>query len=71
VVWPNGILASTAVGAFMQLILPWSENLQAPLFLEYDGNRMIVSPSHKVTALAARHCPHFSDINAIGDVDWI
>lgn len=71
VVWPNGMLASTAVGTFMQLILPWSKNLRPPLFLEYDGNRMIVSPSHKVAALAGRRCPHFTGANAVGDIDWI
>jgi hypothetical protein len=70
VVWPNGMLASTAVGTFMQLILPWSKNLQPPLFLEYDGNRMTVSPSHKVAALSGRCCPHFSGSNTIGDIDW-
>lgn len=71
VVWPNGSLASTAVGVLMQLLLPWSKNLKPPLFLEYDGNRMTVSPSHKIAALGGRSCPHFSGPDALGDVDWV
>lgn len=70
VVWPNGSLASAAVGVFMQLVMPWSKNLKPPLFLEYDGNRMTVSPSHKIAALGGRSCPHFAGPDALGDVDW-
>lgn len=70
VVWPNGTLASAAVGAFMQLLLPWSSALQPPLFLEYDGNRLTMTLSHKIAALVGRRCSHFDGVNSIGDVDW-
>ncbi len=58
VVWPNGVLASTAVGIAMQLITPWFPRLPAFTYLEYDGNRSTVSVSARVEALKGRICPH-------------
>lgn len=37
VVWSNGLLASAAVGAFVQLVTPWHPGLTTH-YLEYDGN---------------------------------
>ena len=59
VVWPNGVLASTAVGLFMQLITPWHQRHQQSVYLEYNGNSHTVAPSNRMSALAARDCPHF------------
>jgi molybdopterin-synthase adenylyltransferase len=67
VIWPNGVLASTAVGKVMSLITPWSEGLRPPLCTEYDGNRMTLSPSHKLAALAGVQCPHYAGNNSVGD----
>jgi hypothetical protein len=58
VVWPNGVLASTAVGLTIQLISPWFPNPPAFTYLEYDGNRGTVSLSAQVTALKGRLCSH-------------
>jgi hypothetical protein len=58
VVWPNGVLASTAVGLAVQLITPWFPNPPAFTYLEYDGNRGTVSVSAHVAALKGRICPH-------------
>ena len=69
VIWPNGTLASTAVGQFMQLITPWTETPPA-LYTEYDGNRMTLGPSRKVAAFKDHRCPHFDDIHALGDAPW-
>lgn len=69
VVWPNGVLASTAVGALIQLLSPWSDDVP-PLYTEYDGNRFRLFPSHRVAALAGHRCPHFPAGSALGDVDW-
>lgn len=67
VVWPNGVLASTAVGQFMSLILPWSPELQPELLLEYDGNRNIIRESSKSRYLKEMVCPHFPKGEGLGD----
>ena len=58
VVWPNGVLASTAVGLAAQLLTPWHPNPPAFAFLEYDGNRGTVSVSAHVAALKGHVCQH-------------
>jgi len=60
VIWPNGILASTAVGLFVQLNTPWGRTgVDAlPILLEYDGNVHTVVPSNKLKFLKRRRCPH-------------
>jgi len=58
VVWPNGVLASTAVGLAVQLLTPWHPHPPAFTFLEYDGNSGTVSVSAHVEALKGRICPH-------------
>ena len=59
VVWPNGVLASTAVGLAMQLLTPWFEHPTDSAYLEYDGNTGTVGPSYRVKLLAGRECPHY------------
>lgn len=70
VVWPNGILASAAVGNFMSILTPWNSQLEPPLYLEYDGNRMRLTPSSKLTLLEGCSCTHYSGANALGDTRW-
>jgi hypothetical protein len=67
VIWPNGVLASTAVNNFMQMLLPWSQTVPA-LYTEYDGNRSILRPSN-VLGVVQRPCAHF-DNRIIGDERW-
>lgn len=66
VVWPNGLLASTAVGLFMQLVSPWHRRPVAGAFLEYDGNRhtMVEAKIWKLRRGIA--CPHY-DQGDLGD----
>jgi molybdopterin-synthase adenylyltransferase len=45
VVWPNGVLASTAVGLVIQQITPWFNDPKAFAYFEYDGNRSTVVPA--------------------------
>src|ERR1700730_436500 len=59
VVWPNGILASTAVGLFVQLVAPWHEHPISTAYLEYDGNSHTLKPSNRLPACAGRRCSHF------------
>lgn len=70
VVWPNGTLASIAVGKFMSLVTPWYEGLAPALYTEYDGNRLTAMPSRKLEYLGDRTCPHFTGAEALGDIAW-
>jgi len=71
VIWPNGVIASTAVGKFLALLTPWSDTLLPPLYSEYDGNRMTVTASRRLSYLQGLHCPHFTGRpGALGDVVW-
>ena len=58
VVWPNGVLASTAVGLAVNLVCPWTQPIGST-YLEYDGNRHTVVPSNRLGALAGRPCRHY------------
>jgi hypothetical protein len=69
VVWPNGTLASIAVGYFMKLITPWEARKATPLLLEYDGDLQTVTPSNKLAYLPA-HCKHFDSLDGFGDPFW-
>jgi len=70
VVWPNGTLASIAVGVFMRLTTPWEMRKATPLLLEYDGDLQTVVPSNKLAYLPA-HCKHYDSLHEIGDPFWI
>lgn len=59
VIWPNGVLASTAVGLFTQLICPWHDKVPSSAFLEYDGNKHTVVPSKSFALVQSQPCPHF------------
>jgi len=58
VVWPNGLLASTAVGLAIQALTPWFPRPPSFAYLEYDGNRGTLSQSAHVAALKDTVCPH-------------
>ena len=67
VVWPNGILASLAVGIFMQLLTPWHSAHQPVTYLEYDGNSSEVKTSSRLSFQLQKKCMHFDKIDNIGD----
>ena len=62
--WPNGILASTAVGLAIQVIMPWfTRTRPAPfVYLEYDGNRGTLTQVAHVEALKDAVCPSLESI---------
>jgi len=66
VIWPNGVLASTAVGLFMQTVAPWRTSRDIGACLEYDGNTHVIRPSDRFLRLRARTCPHRSTTD-LGD----
>jgi molybdopterin-synthase adenylyltransferase len=65
VVWPNGVLASTAVGLAVDLVSNWTGHQRTYAYLSYDGNRSTVKESLTLRSLAGP-CPHFSNAD-VGD----
>lgn len=70
VVWANGVLASTAVGIFAQLVCPWRDRHLHGILREFDGESHLVSTSNRMSYVGSRPCPHFSDMSAVGDPFW-
>jgi len=67
VIWPNGVLASTAIGQYMAMILPWENRPAYSLLKEYDGNRQEITESQKSTLLSQVNCSHYPLGTALGD----
>lgn len=67
VVWPNGVLASTAVGLIIQLLTPWFNNPPEFVYLDYDGNKGTLTPNDRMEFLAGTVCPHHP-ANEVGDL---
>lgn len=59
VVWPNGLLASTAVGIVVQLLTPWHGKPMDSAYLSYDGNLGVVTENHRLRAAQKLSCPHY------------
>jgi molybdopterin/thiamine biosynthesis adenylyltransferase len=66
VVWPNGVLASTAVGLAVDLVTNWTQKQRSHAYLVYDGNEGTITPSVTLRNLDISGCPHFI-ANEIGD----
>lgn len=70
VIWPNGVLASAAVGTFVQLVAPWRSDMKPAIYLEYDGNAQTLLPSNRLQYLVGRQCTHYSSSTDLGDPFW-
>ena len=66
VVWPNGVLASTAVGLVVQLVTPWMADPPRSAYFAYDANLGTVTPSDRLTRRRGKPCPHYP-AKAVGD----
>ncbi len=66
VVWSNGVLASTAIGLFVQLISPWHASSTDTAYFEYNGNDNTLAPSPRLQYAKAASCSHFPNID-LGD----
>lgn len=68
VVWPNGTLASTAIGLLMQLVTGWHDSVQESVHLEYNGNTHTISPAPRLGMILERgiRCTHYRD-DEVGD----
>jgi molybdopterin-synthase adenylyltransferase len=58
VVWPNGVLASTAVGLAVDALTGWTRATRAPIYLSYDGNKGLIS-EHPRLPFAPNVCLHY------------
>ncbi|MEP7375975.1 MAG: ThiF family adenylyltransferase [Chitinophagaceae bacterium] len=58
VVWPNGVLASTAVGIFVDLVTGWSRQKDKTIYLTYEGNTGIIK-DHVRARFAPEECEHY------------
>ncbi|MDE2184831.1 MAG: ThiF family adenylyltransferase [Alphaproteobacteria bacterium] len=65
VVWSNGVLASLAVGLFVQLICPWHAAPVSTACCEFDGNRHRVE-TNRLDNAGDLQCRHFRD-DELGD----
>jgi molybdopterin/thiamine biosynthesis adenylyltransferase len=65
VVWANGVLASLAVGLFVQLVCPWHNSPVIAACCEFDGNRHRVETS-RVDHAGEIRCGHFNS-DELGD----
>ncbi len=66
VVWPNGVLASTAVGVAIDLLTDWTQSLRDVVYMEYDGNMGTLKPHMRLQYLTERKCPHYPP-DQVGD----
>lgn len=67
VVWPNGLLASSAIGLLVDLIVPWNGRRENAEYLEYDGTARTLQRSNRLSAVLGRGCAHYADELAVGD----
>lgn len=70
VVWPNGVLASTAVGIAVDLLTDWTRSLRDVVYMEYDGNASTLKPHMRLQYLNERNCPHYL-LDKVGDPVFI
>ncbi len=62
VVWPNGVLASTAIGVFVDLVTGWTNTSDRKLYLAYDGNSGRIE-DHVRVKFADETCKHYPFLN--------
>ena len=65
VVWPNGVLASTAIGLTVDLLTDWTRSIRGAVFLSYRGNVETLTPDNRLKYVPPV-CPHYP-LDAIGE----
>lgn len=63
VVWPNGILASTAIGIAVNMLCNWSGVYNNPEYLSYDGNKNSLT-DHINRRFRESKCKHYPIMDA-------
>lgn len=67
VVWPNGVLASTAVGLLVELVTDWTGRGRAFEHLVYSGNAGTMTRDLSLKGRVFGPCPHYLDAD-VGDL---
>ena len=58
VVWPNGVLASTAISLFVRLFTSWGPKTET-VYLEYNGNESRLIDSPRLPFILREACMHY------------
>jgi hypothetical protein len=58
VVWANGLLASSAVGIFIDIVTGWTGQANKQIYLAYDGNNSTLT-EHERLEYAEKQCSHY------------
>lgn len=66
VVWPNAILAASAVGILVDLLTDWTRSLRGAAYLSFDGNLANLTPHTRLPFVGRQACQHFP-LHQIGD----
>jgi molybdopterin/thiamine biosynthesis adenylyltransferase len=69
VVWPNGVLASLAVGLVVQTVVPWSRRAGPGAYLAFDGNSGLVAVPERFRRRSGAECRHYP-APSVGDVGF-
>lgn len=59
VVWPNGVLASTAVGLAIDVLTGWTKRTREVAYLIYDGNTSLILEHPVLVTMRGSVCPHY------------
>jgi molybdopterin/thiamine biosynthesis adenylyltransferase len=63
VIWPNGALASSAVGLAVDALTGWTRRMRASVYLSYDGNSSLIT-DHVRLQYSPKVCQHYPLANA-------
>lgn len=69
VVWPNAILAATAVGIAVDLLTDWTKSTRGPRYFSLDGNTQTVAIHPRLEFLKSTDCHHY-DQSIVGAHRW-
>jgi hypothetical protein len=64
VIWPNGVLASTAIGYAIGLLTGWSGPPAPCCRIDHRGSRLTLNPSNLALAMGSHACLHYPLANA-------
>ncbi len=68
VVWPNGVLASSAIGVLVDMITSWTRQRDRVVYLSYDGNTGVIN-EHIRLKFIDNKCEHFP-VAETGPIDF-
>jgi molybdopterin/thiamine biosynthesis adenylyltransferase len=67
VVWPNAVLAASAIGLLVDMATNWTRERPGLVYLRYDGNKGTLFPDRQIDSFRKKACSHSSP-DDIGDV---